>query len=110
VVMPVLSSRRSGGDCALIGGYVVRDPSLPSLGTAQDDSVTGIGTSSQPRADWPPRPFVPRFFETRAGVIEMRLASTEQDRPEVRAQVLASLNARGDRAGLREAELRRRPC
>jgi hypothetical protein len=31
VVMPVLSSRRSGGDCALIGGYVVRDPSLPSL-------------------------------------------------------------------------------
>ena len=29
--MPVLSSRRSGGECALIGGYVVRDPSLPSL-------------------------------------------------------------------------------
>jgi glucose/arabinose dehydrogenase len=30
-VMPVLSSRRSGGDCAIIGGYVVRDPGLPSL-------------------------------------------------------------------------------
>jgi glucose/arabinose dehydrogenase len=31
VVMPVLNSRRTGGDCALIGGYVVRDPGLPSL-------------------------------------------------------------------------------
>jgi glucose/arabinose dehydrogenase len=31
VVRPVLSSRRSGGDCAIIGGYVVRDRRLPSL-------------------------------------------------------------------------------
>jgi glucose/arabinose dehydrogenase len=31
VVRPVLSSRRSGGDCAIIGGYVVRDRGLPAL-------------------------------------------------------------------------------
>jgi len=30
-VFPVLIARHSGGYCAIIGGYVVRDPSLPTL-------------------------------------------------------------------------------